>query len=73
MEPSNVVDHIVPHRGDQELFWDVANNWQALCRQCHSSIKQAWEKSGVEPGVSAEGIPLDPTHHWRTEGGKRDE
>ena len=29
------VDHIVPHRGDQKLFWDVGN-WQALCHHCHS-------------------------------------
>lgn len=29
------VDHIVPHRGDQALFWDRAN-WQTLCKSCHS-------------------------------------
>ena len=29
------VDHIVPHRGDQKLFWD-RSNWQALCHRCHS-------------------------------------
>ena len=28
------VDHIIPHRGDQKLFWD-RNNWQALCKPCH--------------------------------------
>jgi len=28
------VDHVVPHRGDQGLFWDEANNWQSLCRSC---------------------------------------
>ena len=28
------VDHIVPHRGDQKLFWD-RSNWQALCKRCH--------------------------------------
>lgn len=31
---ATVVDHIVPHRGDQKLFWDK-NNWQALCKKCH--------------------------------------
>lgn len=31
---ATVVDHIVPHRGDTELFWD-RTNWQALCKQCH--------------------------------------
>ena len=30
------VDHIVPHDGNQELFWDMENNWQALCTPCHS-------------------------------------
>lgn len=32
--PATVVDHIVPHRGDQVLFWDQ-DNWQALCKLCH--------------------------------------
>jgi 5-methylcytosine-specific restriction protein A len=31
---ANVVDHIKPHRGDMNLFWDK-NNWQALCKKCH--------------------------------------
>ena len=31
---ATVVDHIVPHRGDQELFWD-RSNWQPLCKSCH--------------------------------------
>lgn len=34
LTPATVVDHIVPHQGDYDLFWDV-NNWQALCKQCH--------------------------------------
>ncbi len=32
--PATVVDHIVPHRGDPRLFWDV-KNWQPLCKGCH--------------------------------------
>ncbi len=40
---ANVVDHIVPHKGDQKLFWR-RSNWQALCASCHSSIKQAEER-----------------------------
>ena len=31
---ATVVDHIVPHKGDQELFWDTSN-WQPLCKACH--------------------------------------
>ena len=29
------VDHIIPHRGDMKLFWDVSN-WQPLCHSHHS-------------------------------------
>ena len=31
---ATVIDHIVPHRGNMGLFWDVSN-WQSLCKQCH--------------------------------------
>lgn len=31
---AKVVDHIVPHRGDDELFQD-RTNWQSLCKACH--------------------------------------
>ena len=31
---ATVVDHIVPHRGDKQLFWD-RENWQPLCKKCH--------------------------------------
>lgn len=31
---ATVVDHIIPHRGDKTLFWDVSN-WQSLCKRCH--------------------------------------
>ena len=42
--PANVVDHIQPHKGNQDLFWDEAN-WQALCQSCHNS-KTAKEDMG---------------------------
>lgn len=29
------VDHIIPHRGDMELFWRPGN-WAALCKPHHS-------------------------------------
>ena len=31
---ATVVDHMVPHRGDEKLFWD-RSNWRALCKRCH--------------------------------------
>ncbi|KSL03910.1 HNH endonuclease [Pseudomonas aeruginosa] len=72
-----VVDHRIPHRlseakasGDAEriatawrLFWD-RSNWQPLCKLCHDSVKQRLEKSGRQAGCSADGVPLDPRHHW---------
>jgi 5-methylcytosine-specific restriction endonuclease McrA len=43
---ATVVDHVEPHRGDQERFWDE-RNWQALCASCHSSDKQREEAAGA--------------------------
>jgi len=31
---ATVVDHITPHKGNQDLFWDESN-WQPLCKSCH--------------------------------------
>lgn len=42
---AHLVDHIEPHRGDMELFWD-SNNWQSLCRTHHSRDKQREERAG---------------------------
>jgi len=33
---ATVVDHVVPHKGDQALFWDQGN-WQSLCKPCHDA------------------------------------
>lgn len=32
--PVYQVDHVVPHRQDERLFWDMEGNWQSLCREC---------------------------------------
>lgn len=68
--PATVADHIVPHRGDSELFWDGA--LQSLCASCHSSIKQQMETSGFVKGSKLDGMPLDPNHPWNTPGGIND-
>ncbi len=60
------VDHIVPHRGDWELFWD-RTNWQPICPDCHIAKSKAEQSStgglasediihpsGLEPSV----VPL---------------
>lgn len=40
---ATVVDHVIPHRGDNALFWNRAN-WQPLCAPCHNRIKQRQER-----------------------------
>lgn len=40
-----IADHIRPHRGDPELFWD-RENLQCLCDTCHSGDKQREEQRG---------------------------
>ena len=42
---AGVVDHIVPHKGDQALMWDMGN-LQSLCASHHNSDKQMLERSG---------------------------
>jgi 5-methylcytosine-specific restriction protein A len=32
--PATIVDHVVPHRGDQRLFSDTSN-WAPSCKPCH--------------------------------------
>jgi len=39
--PATCTDHVVPHRGDQALFWDQLANWQSLCDTCHRQKTQA--------------------------------
>lgn len=60
---ATVVDHIVPHKGDQTLFWNEAN-WQPLCKLCHDSLKQKQEH-GKAVGCDVSGLPIDPEHHWK--------
>lgn len=61
--PATVVDHIEPHKGDDELFWDQ-DNWAALCQACHNAHKQRLEKSGMVMGCNVNGAPDDPSHPW---------
>jgi 5-methylcytosine-specific restriction protein A len=41
---ANVVDHVVPHRGDPVVFWD-RSNWQSLCTR-DSNAKTGRETRG---------------------------
>lgn len=56
---ATVADHIVPHRGDRELF---AGELQPLCQSCHSAVKQREERGGYHSAVDLDGYPIDPNH-----------
>jgi 5-methylcytosine-specific restriction endonuclease McrA len=58
-----VVNHKVPHRGDQRLFWD-RSNWERLCHDDHDITAQREEHGRVTNGADANGRPLDVTHPW---------
>lgn len=45
IKQAEVVDHIIPHREDLNLFWDQ-DNWQPLCKEHHNIDKQRLEKGG---------------------------
>ena len=49
-----VGDHIQPHRGDPDLFWDE-DNVQTLCKPCHDRLKQAEEHRARVGPTEAEG------------------
>lgn len=51
---AEVVDHIMPHGGNEKLFWDK-NNWQPLCKRCHSGAKQRIEQQNRVGGVKSPG------------------
>ena len=52
-EVATVVDHILPHKGDQALFWDPSN-WQPLCR-FHHNRKTASQDGGLGNASRGEG------------------
>lgn len=67
-EAATVVDHIRPHKGNHELFFD-RGNLQSLCKQHHDAAKAKAEARGLqEIGSREDGTPLDPGHHWNTQG-----
>lgn len=40
---SPVVDHVIPHRGDEALFWNPAN-LMTVSKEYHDRVKQAVER-----------------------------
>jgi hypothetical protein len=54
---ATLVDHIVPHRGDQSLFWN-STNWQPLCHWHHNSIKPELERMFADHHLRASDLYL---------------
>lgn len=56
---ADVVDHIIPHKGNMQLFWDQAN-WQSLCFTHHNQDKQRMDR-GSKPRqqVGEDGWPIE--------------
>lgn len=62
--PASVADHVIAHKGDEDLFFEGA--LQSLCETHHNSSKQKAEKRGLlEIGCDENGIPLSDIHHWK--------
>ena len=54
---ATVVDHRIPHKGDEGLFWDESN-WQSMCKPHHDSTKQAIEKGSTVNLIGLDGYPV---------------
>ena len=67
---ARVVDHVRPHRGDLDLFWDE-ENWQALCKPCHDATKGQMERGGYSAMSDLNGYPIDPNHPINVQDRKR--
>lgn len=55
--PSDVVDHIVPHHGNESLMWNE-NNLQACCRWHHDAIKPILERLYDQGKITASELML---------------
>lgn len=62
-----VVDHIVPHRNDLNLFFD-SRNLQSLCAPHHSGAKQREEIGSmvIDKTIGIDGWPTSPEHYANT-------
>lgn len=49
---ANVVDHLIPHKGDAKLF-EKLDNHIPLCVSCHNMVTALFDKS-YKPGQSIE-------------------
>ena len=60
VKPATVADHVVPHRGNERLFW--FGELQSLCEQHHNKTKKDIEDKGFSTDIGVDGYPLDQRH-----------
>lgn len=58
IEATTCVDHVVPHKGSEQLFWDPAN-WQPACDWHHNAVKQKLERLWRIRMISTPELRLD--------------
>ena len=57
---ATVVDHVVPHEGDWNLF--VTGKLQSLCDLHHNRAKRYEDLHGHSPQIGYDGWPIDRRH-----------
>ncbi len=58
--PATIVDHVVPHRGNEYAFWN--GEVQSLCAYHHNSHKKQDEFLGYSKDIGLDGWPVDKQH-----------
>lgn len=70
LTPSTEVDHIIAHKGNNDLFWS-RSNWRAICKVCHNAKTGRIDggfgnaRKIASYGHGIDGMPVDAGHHWR--------
>ena len=60
--PATVANHVIPHKGDEVLFWE--GQLESSCKPHHDGVIQAEEARGYAIGNGSDGRPIDPGHPW---------
>jgi hypothetical protein len=64
VEPATIADHIVPHKGQEQLFW--FGELQSLCASHHSTKTMTTERGvaakDYSTDIGIDGFPIDPKH-----------
>jgi 5-methylcytosine-specific restriction enzyme A len=58
VELSKQTDHVIPHKGDRVLFWDMSK-WQAACDWHHDTVKKLLEAMYAQRKIEAAALWLN--------------